>query len=82
MAVFKYNGYYGEYHYDAENDCWRGRVLYIEDNIPFEAKDATGLMKAFENAVDDYILRNIPKPKAIALQDTKNPNTIIIDPEV
>ena len=54
--ILEYKGYYGEYEYNAECDCWQGKIKYIDDDtLSFESKDRVGLNKAFKDVVEDYI---------------------------
>ena len=47
--------YYGSVHLDDEDLIFHGKVEFIRALISYEATDAKGLRKAFEEAVDDYL---------------------------
>ena len=51
----QYKGYYGSVHFDNEDLIFHGKIEFIRALISYEATDAKGLKKAFENAVDDYL---------------------------
>ena len=52
--LMHYKGYYGSVHLDNEDLIFHGKVEFIRALISYEATDAKGLRKAFEEAVDDY----------------------------
>ncbi len=51
----QYKNYYGSVNIDTENNLLYGKVEFIRAVITFEAKDAGGLVKAFHEAVNDYL---------------------------
>ncbi|MCC2667327.1 MAG: antitoxin HicB [Gammaproteobacteria bacterium] len=53
--LMQYNGYYGSVHLNNEDLILHGKVEFIRAFISYEATDAKGLRKAFEEAVDDYL---------------------------
>lgn len=53
--MMKYKGYYGSVHYDSDEPIFYGQLEFIKALILYEAKDAVGIKKAFEEAVDDYL---------------------------
>jgi predicted HicB family RNase H-like nuclease len=53
--MLKYKGYYGSVHYDADEPIFYGKLEFIKALVSYEAKDAVGIKKAFEEAVDDYL---------------------------
>jgi predicted HicB family RNase H-like nuclease len=53
--LMHYKGYYGSVHLDNEDLIFHGKVEFIRALISYEATDAKGLRKAFEEAVDDYL---------------------------
>lgn len=53
--LLNYLGYYGSISIDPENNILYGKVEFVRAIITYEAKDAGGLMKAFHEAVDDYL---------------------------
>lgn len=54
--VLKYKDYYGSVEYSAEDDCFFGKIIGINDLITFEGNSTTELKQAFDEAVDDYLL--------------------------
>lgn len=53
--AMEYKGYYGSVHLDEEAFLLYGKVLFIKALVTYEAEDAKGLRKAFEESVDDYL---------------------------
>lgn len=53
--LMHYKDYYGSVHLDDEDLIFHGKVEFIRALISYEATDAKGLRKAFEEAVDDYL---------------------------
>ena len=53
--LMQYNGYYGSVHLDDGDLIFHGKIEFIRALISYEATDAKGLRKAFEEAVDDYL---------------------------
>jgi predicted HicB family RNase H-like nuclease len=68
--LMQYKGYYGSVHLDDEELFFYGKVEFIRALISYEATDAKGLRKAFEEAVDDY-LDMCGKKKIVAEQPFK-----------
>jgi len=62
--MMSYKGYYGSVHFDDEELVFYGKVEFVRALVNYEATDAKGLRKAFEDAVDDYLelcrKKNIP----------------------
>jgi predicted HicB family RNase H-like nuclease len=54
--LMQYKGYYGSVHFDNEDLIFHGKIEFIRALISYEATDAKGLKKAFEEAVDDYLV--------------------------
>jgi predicted HicB family RNase H-like nuclease len=50
-----YKGYYGSVHFDDEDLIFHGKIEFIRALVSYEATDAKGLKKAFQEAVDDYL---------------------------
>lgn len=50
-----YKGYYGSVNIDVENNLLFGKVEFIRALITYEAIDAESLLKAFHEAVDEYL---------------------------
>lgn len=55
MDILKYKDYEGSAELDMARLVCRGKILFIDDLITFEAAAPTELQKEFESAVDDYI---------------------------
>jgi predicted HicB family RNase H-like nuclease len=51
----EYKGYVGSVDLDARDAILHGRLVGIRDLVTYEAPDAAGLMRAFRDAVDDYL---------------------------
>lgn len=52
--LMQHRGYYGSVHFDSENIIFHGKIEFIRALVTYEATDAKGLKKAFEDAIDDY----------------------------
>ena len=50
-----YKNYYGSVHFDDSDLFFYGKVEFIRASVTYEATNARGLRKAFEEAVDDYL---------------------------
>lgn len=55
MDLLSYQGYEGTAELDMTRLVCRGRILFIDDLVSYEAKTPAHLQKEFEAAVDDYI---------------------------
>lgn len=55
MNIFRYKGYEGTAEFDLERDVCRGKILFIDDVVTYEAASPAELRVEFEAAVDDYI---------------------------
>jgi len=53
--VLRYKGYSARVEFDPDDLIFFGRIAGIEDGIGFHADTVTGLVAAFEEAVDDYL---------------------------
>ena len=53
--IFSYKGYEGTAEVDLESMTCRGKILFINDLVTYEASSPVKLKKEFENAVDDYL---------------------------
>lgn len=51
----KYKGYLGSIHFDEEELVFYGKIEFIRALVTYEATDARGLRKAFEDSVNDYL---------------------------
>lgn len=58
MNIIKYAGYEGTVSLDLDRNVCRGKILFIDDLVTYEADlaaGAEGIRKAFEEAVADYL---------------------------
>lgn len=55
MSVLKYKDYEGTAELDMERKVCRGKILFIDDLVTYEADTPAKLEKEFRAAVDDYI---------------------------
>jgi predicted HicB family RNase H-like nuclease len=55
MNILKYKGYEGTAELDMERMICRGKVLFIEDLVTYEADSPGNLQNEFEAAIDDYL---------------------------
>lgn len=55
MEILKYNDYEGTAEIDVTRLVCRGKILFIDDLVTYEADSPTDLQKEFQAAVDDYI---------------------------
>jgi predicted HicB family RNase H-like nuclease len=51
----QYKDYYGSVHFDDEELIFNGKIEFIRALVNYEATNARGLRRAFEEAVDDYL---------------------------
>jgi predicted HicB family RNase H-like nuclease len=52
----KYKEFIGSVHFSAEDDLFYGKIQGIGDSITFEGNSVVDLKKAFEEAVEDYVV--------------------------
>lgn len=55
MNILKYKDYEGTAEIDMDRQVCRGKILFINDLVTYEAESPKELQKEFEAAVDDYI---------------------------
>jgi predicted HicB family RNase H-like nuclease len=55
MNLLSYKGYLGSVDFDEDERIFYGRLTFIRALVSYEAKDAEGLVRAFHEAVDDYL---------------------------
>ncbi|UCV28295.1 type II toxin-antitoxin system HicB family antitoxin [Ferribacterium limneticum] len=55
MNILKHKDYEGTAELDMERFACRGKILFIDDLVTYEADSPSNLQKEFEAAVDDYI---------------------------
>src|SRR6266700_3556766 len=51
----QYKGYYASAHFSAEDEVFHGKLIGINDLVNFEGASVKELVKAFHEAVDDYL---------------------------
>lgn len=56
MNTLTYKDYIGSVSFSAEDEVFYGKIEHVNDLITFESEYAHDLKKAFEEAVDDYII--------------------------
>lgn len=54
--ALKYKDYFGSVEYSAEDDCFFGKIIGVNDLVTFEGTSTRELKQAFHEAVDDYLL--------------------------
>lgn len=55
MDILKYKDYEGTAELDMARFVCRGKILFIDDLVTYEASSPAELQKEFEAAVDDYV---------------------------
>lgn len=56
MEQLKYKDFYGSAEIDLEAGVCRGKLLFIDDLVTYQADTVAGLKKEFEDAVEDYLI--------------------------
>lgn len=64
MEQLKYKDFYGSAEIDLEASVCRGKLLFIDDLVTYQADTVAGLKKEFENAVEDYLVTCVEVGKA------------------
>ena len=64
MEQLKYKDFYGSAEIDLEAGVCRGKLLFIDDLVTYQADTVGGLKKEFENAVEDYLVTCVEVGKA------------------
>ena len=54
--MLKYKDFYGSVQYSAADECFYGKIIGTTDLVTFEGDSVEGLKKAFEEAVEDYLV--------------------------
>ncbi len=63
MAILlQHRGYYGYVEVSRKNNCLHGALLNIEVPVHYQADTAIGLIRAFQDAVDNYLDYPYPTP--------------------
>lgn len=55
MDILKYGEYEGTAELDMDRHVCRGKILFIDDLVTYEAASPADLQKEFQAAVDDYV---------------------------
>ena len=55
MDILKYKDYEGSAELDMTRGVCRGKILFIDDLVTYEAASPSDLRQEFEAAVDDYV---------------------------
>lgn len=55
MDILKYGEYEGTAELDMDRHVCRGKILFIDDLVTYEAASPADLQREFEAAVDDYV---------------------------
>jgi predicted HicB family RNase H-like nuclease len=53
--VMEYKGYNARVEFDADDGCFVGRIVGINDIVGFHGTTVEGMKAAFQEAVDDYL---------------------------
>ena len=53
--ILEYKGYYTQVEYDYEDQILYGKIEGIGDLVNFDSENASGIVLAFHEAVDDYL---------------------------
>jgi len=55
MTHLEHQGYVGTAELSAEDGVFHGKLAFIRDLVTYESDTANGLVKAFHEAVEDYL---------------------------
>jgi len=79
--LMTYKDYWGSVNYSSEDEVFYGKIEGINDLVNFEGTSVTELKKAFEEAVEDYLVfcKEIGKEP---LKPYKGSFNIRIDPKL
>jgi len=55
MSTLEYKGHKGTINFSAEDNCFHGKLLDVNDLVTYEASDAEMLEEEFRLAVNEYI---------------------------
>jgi predicted HicB family RNase H-like nuclease len=53
--TFEYEGYIGQFRYEAGDEAFHGTVVGLRDVIHFQGTCVSELRQAFQESVDDYL---------------------------
>ena len=54
--MLKYRDFYGSVEYSANDECFFGKIIGTADLVTFEGESVNKLKKAFNEAVEDYLV--------------------------
>ena len=54
--MLKYKDFYGSVEYSANDECFFGKIIGTADLVTFEGESVVKLKKAFNEAVEDYLI--------------------------
>ena len=54
--MLKYKDFYGSVDYSASDECFFGKIIGTADLVTFEGESVAKLKKAFNEAVEDYLI--------------------------
>jgi predicted HicB family RNase H-like nuclease len=57
MTLMSYKDYLGSVEFDEGERVFHGKLEFIRALVSYEGEDAEGLIQAFHDAVDDYLLQ-------------------------
>src|SRR5262245_20410250 len=55
MSHLEYKGYIGTAELSEDDRVFHGKLAHLRDLVTYESKTPQGLVKAFRDAVDDYV---------------------------
>jgi len=55
MTHLEYKGYLGTAELSEADGVFNGKIAFLRDLVTYESKTAEGLVRAFHEAVDDYL---------------------------
>ena len=55
MTQLEYKGYLGTAELSEADGVFHGKLAFLRDLVTYESKTAEGLVRAFHDAVDDYL---------------------------
>ncbi|MBG14571.1 MAG: hypothetical protein CL553_15935 [Alcanivorax sp.] len=67
--LLQHRGYYGYVEVSQKNNCLHGALLNIEVPVHYQADTAIGLIRAFQDAVDNYL--GYPNPMPSGRRESK-----------
>lgn len=79
--VLIYKGFIGSVHFDSEDQVFHGKIEGTHDLVTFEGRSVKEIVKAFHEAVDDYVSLCKEAGKE-PLKSAKGSFNVRISPEV